>query len=106
MIRFKECRNKKGVTQQDVADVLNITRAGYSNIENGKREPDYESLCKLADYFEVSIDYLLGRTNNPALIDEVFAAHTMDHSDLAPELAEKLEEYKQMLIKTYGDKKL
>lgn len=66
MSRLKELRIKKGVTQQTVADFLQFSRVAYTNIENGKREPAFETIVKLADYFEVSTDYLLGKTNNPA----------------------------------------
>lgn len=62
---LKELRLKKGVKQKDVADYLGIARVTYTNIENGKRETDFTTLRKLATYFDVSIDYLLGTTNEP-----------------------------------------
>lgn len=58
-------QNKK--TQADMASLLGITRQAYGYYEKGDREPDTESLSKLADYFEVSVDYLLGRTDNPEM---------------------------------------
>ncbi len=61
MTQFKALRQGKGLTQQNIADLLGITRGAYANIENGKREPDFAALFALADYFKVSIDYLLGR---------------------------------------------
>ncbi len=62
MTQFKALRQGNGLTQQNIADLLGITRGAYANIENGKREPDFAALFALADYFKVSIDYLLGRT--------------------------------------------
>lgn len=59
MNQLKNLRTKKGVSQQIVADYLEITRQAYSNYENGNRDPDNETLLKLAEYFEVSVDYLL-----------------------------------------------
>ena len=61
MITLRILRERKGVPQQTVADSLEITRQAYSNYENGNREPDNKMLLKLAEYFGVSTDYLLGR---------------------------------------------
>lgn len=61
MLRLKELRKQTGETQEQIAALIKITRAAYTNIENGKREPDYETLSLLADHFGVSVDYLLGR---------------------------------------------
>ena len=60
--RLTELRKEKGVTQKDMSLLLGITRPAYTAYEMGKRQPDYETLIKLADYFNVTIDYLLGRT--------------------------------------------
>lgn len=59
-------RKAHGKTQQDVADYLGITRQAYSNYEAGKREPDYETLLKIGEYFNCSTDYLLGNREDPA----------------------------------------
>lgn len=56
---LREERNKK---RQKVADDLGISRASLEYYEKGKRKPDIEILAKLADYYDVSTDYLLGRT--------------------------------------------
>lgn len=61
MMRLKELRKSKGLTQQDIADKLKITRAAYTNIENGKRDPDTATLQKLANIFGVTVDYILDR---------------------------------------------
>ena len=52
-------------TQQEVADYLGISRQAYSNYEAGKREPDFETLLKLGEYFDCSVDYLLGTKMTP-----------------------------------------
>lgn len=62
MPNFKNIRLDFKKTQQEIADFLGITRPTYSRYENGEREPDYETLKKIADYFDVTTDYLLGRT--------------------------------------------
>ncbi len=60
-MKLKEIRQSSGKTQDDVAHYLNIARASYTNIENGKRNPDIQTLILLADYFSVSIDSIVGR---------------------------------------------
>ena len=60
--RLKELRLASSASQADIAHILNISRVAYSFYENGKRQPNLESLSILADYYEVSVDYLIGRT--------------------------------------------
>lgn len=60
-----ELRKDKHLLQKDLADFLKISVGTVSNYETGAHEPDFETLCKLADFFQVSTDYLLGRTNLP-----------------------------------------
>lgn len=66
--RLSMLRNKKKKTQQQLADFLGITRPAYTAYELGSRQPDYDTLKKLADFFEVSTDYLLGHSDlaNPS----------------------------------------
>lgn len=61
--RLKALRYECNETQQDVADMLNVQRATYSAYERGNILPPYDKIKKLADYFEVSVDYLMGETN-------------------------------------------
>ena len=62
---LKKCRNNINKTQREVADELDISEVSYQNYELGRREPKVETLNKLADYFDVSVDYLMGRSENP-----------------------------------------
>lgn len=62
-VRLKYLRKSNNKTQQDLADILGITRPAYTAYEQGKRNPDYGILEKIADYYNVSVDYLLGRTD-------------------------------------------
>ena len=62
--RLKELRIKKDIPQLMVALDLSIARSTYACYETGKNEPDIFTLIKIADYFDVSLDYLVGRTNN------------------------------------------
>ena len=61
MNRLKELRIKKNIKQQDLAKALNITKQSVSNWENGKRLPNIEILILLADFYNCSLDYLVGR---------------------------------------------
>lgn len=65
MLRIKEARKAKGLTQVEVAQIIGISQNGYSNWETGRNRIDMNSLQKLADLFGVSIDYLLGK-NEPS----------------------------------------
>lgn len=64
MILLKDLRKERNLTQSEVARALNISRQVYANYENEINQPDCKMLIKLADYFEVSIDYLLGITDD------------------------------------------
>lgn len=61
--RLKQCRKEKGLTQNEVAIYCDITEKAYQNYELMTREPKLEILQKMADIFDVSIDYLVGRTD-------------------------------------------
>lgn len=66
-MRIKELRKKKGISQQRLATDLNTTQNTISRYETGEREPGIDELIKIADYFHVSVDYLIGRTENPKM---------------------------------------
>ena len=64
-MRLKELRKQKGITQIKLAMDLNLSQNSISRYEKGIREADYKTLIMFADYFNVSIDYLLERTDDP-----------------------------------------
>lgn len=68
--RLASLRKRKGLSQYALAERLNFSRGQLANYEQGKREPDYNTLQKIADFFEVSVDYLLGRTDKPTPMDD------------------------------------
>ena len=61
-------REANGLTQRQISVDLGITQQAYSRYERGDREPDLEMLCKLADYYGVTVDYLIGHDSN-AIMD-------------------------------------
>ena len=61
--RLRKARNRKKLTQVQIVEQLGIPYRTYQNYEGGKRRPSFEMLVVLADYFGVTTDYLLGRTD-------------------------------------------
>lgn len=61
--RLKDLREDNDMSQDEIALLLNCKQQAYSNYENGKRTIPYEQLIKLAKFYKVSIDYILGLTN-------------------------------------------
>ncbi|MBQ8546336.1 MAG: helix-turn-helix transcriptional regulator [Clostridia bacterium] len=64
-MRLKLLRKQRGISQLKLAMDLNMNQNSISRYENEERQADYQTLILFADYFDVSIDYLLGRTDNP-----------------------------------------
>lgn len=60
MDKLKELRKRQNLTQEQIAQILNTQQRTYSGYETGRSEPNIETLCKLADYYGVSLDYLCG----------------------------------------------
>lgn len=61
--RLKLLRSSAKLTQSEVAQALNITREAYTMYETGKRQISHETLCNIADFYQVSLDYLFCRTD-------------------------------------------
>ena len=75
---LNELREERGIYQKELAAYLNVSISTVSNYEQNVHQPDSETLCKLADYFGVTTDYLLGRTTyryDPARLNKSIAAH-------------------------------
>lgn len=78
--RLSELRKKKKVSQSEVADYIELTVAAYQNYETGRREAGYEIISKLADFYGVTTDYLLGRpeaTAPKSAIDSLVEEHSL-----------------------------
>ena len=86
--RLKSLRESKQLTQQELADKLNLSRVRYNNYETGKRSPDYDTLQVIANFYDVSTDYLLGNTDNP---NSEVALTDKDEKDIAKTM-QKLKE--------------
>ncbi|MBQ3505404.1 MAG: helix-turn-helix transcriptional regulator [Clostridia bacterium] len=64
MVRLKELRIEQGKTQEEMARLLGISRQVYSNYENEINEPSLEMLTKMGNYFQCSVDFLIGRSDD------------------------------------------
>ncbi|MGI5839322.1 MAG: helix-turn-helix domain-containing protein [bacterium] len=104
--RLRQLREEKELSQIDLAKQLKIANSTLSLYESDKREPDHETVKKIANHFSVSLDWLLGRTNIRNPIETIAAHRSDDPMDELPEEARKsLEEYKEFILKKYGYKK-
>ena len=64
MNRIRELRTARGLKQVELAKNLSVSQAALSGYETGKYEPDFDTLQKIADYFSVSVDYVIGRSDS------------------------------------------
>jgi transcriptional regulator with XRE-family HTH domain len=60
--RLRELRIEKGLTQEELGELINLTKANISKYESGKLEPNIDTINYLSNFFDVSVDYLFGRT--------------------------------------------
>ena len=70
-MRLKELRKLNGLYQKDLASLLNLSEAAISQYESGRREPDIQTLCLLADYFKITVDELIG--HSPTISDALIS---------------------------------
>lgn len=88
-------RNDKGKKQHEVADYLGITRPAYTAYESGNRQPDLATVARLADFFDCSTDYLLGKTNIRKYPHTIAAHH--DGDDYTEEELADIEKFKEFV---------
>jgi transcriptional regulator with XRE-family HTH domain len=83
--RIALLREKRGMTQEELSGKLGISRAALSHYETNRREPDIDTLNKIANFFGVSLDYLLGRTNDPSSVLDMEVREFIDSLELSDE---------------------
>lgn len=93
--RLVELRKRRGLSQQEISDTLQVSRGTYSLWETDKRRPELDSLIALADFYGVSVDYLLGRET------QTLAASRFDDPmiDLSDEARKSVEEFIEFVRK-------
>lgn len=107
--RLKHLRKIDKITQEELAQYLDVGRATIAGYETKGTQPSFELVCKLADYFDVSIDYLLGRTDIKKSINSIVEKKSsdtvdvnknktlIDTTELSPESQKDLEKYIDLL---------
>ena len=106
MNRIKQLRNEKGINQEVLAKLLGLETAGISKLETGRVPLKDEYIIKLAEYFQVSTDYLLGKSSvkNPEVIEIdvnkiVIALSKKDYAPPTKEQQDKIEDYAKFVLK-------
>ena len=94
-MNITQLRKENKKTQEEIAKELNLSVTGYSYYETGKREPSIETLIKLADYYGVSLDYLVGRNYANEL------GYLTSEQKAIIKMFMKLDEYKQTKVAGY-----
>lgn len=93
---FKELRKAAGLSQAEMAKRLGISRSTVGMYETGQREPDFETLEVIADFFNVDVDYLIGRTNKTTVLPNSVGGYYLNEE--TAQMAQKLFENKEMRI--------
>lgn len=105
--RLDELLKEKGVSAHKMSLDLGLSKSAVTAWRDRGNIPTGDVLQKMADYFGVSVDYLLGRSDNPSPVGEIFAASSKDedfYGNLSEEGRRELDEYKQYLLQKYGKK--
>ena len=74
---LRQLRSEKNISTYKLADILHVSRSSISNYETGIRTPSYELLVEIANFFNVSIDYLLGRTSDRRTADQILEEYSV-----------------------------
>jgi len=94
--RLKKLRKEKGITQIELSKIFGISQGTIGNWETGHREPDLAMLAKISNYFNVSIDYLVGQTEEPRRASDIITENrkgkilTLDDTGLAKKDLERI----------------
>ena len=90
MDNLRLLRNQKGMSQQKLAELLNLSQQSIYKYENGLAEPDIQTLTELSELFDVSIDYIVGNTDDPRRMDNFV------ETELAPRELRCLRMYRRL----------
>ncbi len=114
--RLRDLREEKHITRYALANMLNVSYSTISKYETNIRFPDKEALIKMADFFDVSLDYLLCRSDIRETAEKIlnkskeqFLVRSPENTysadeDLTPEAIEEIEKFKEFVQHKYGKK--
>lgn len=103
--RIKDLRTSRGLTQEQLADILKTSKSRIGMYEIGKREPNFEMLEAIADYFNVDMNFLLGKSDVP---NQLVWASRLDDIDKATDLEKlradiaKEDQAEKLIVEKYG----
>ena len=110
MNRLKELRDDKGLTQSQLGNIIGAKKSAISLWESGKRQPDNETLSKLADFYNVSVDHILcrdkGEKETNITDDIAIRLLTREGKPITPEKRKKATELLRIMIEEMDDDKL
>ena len=107
MLKLKEFRKLKGLSQSELARRVGLTRQTYNNYELGKREADYETLLRLAEELDTTVQDILGQQNDDKI--EVYKNIIQKYASMTEENQRKVDEFIKLVSyfdayqKAYGD---
>ena len=90
--RIKDMRLEKGMSQQELGDMIGVTKVSICGYENGTRTPSLETFCILADIFDTTTDYLLGREDESRVSNALPDLNKKDTRDIARDLEKTLKD--------------
>jgi len=96
--RIRNLRDSEDIQQVDFAKKIGVSNVVLSRYESGERKPDYETIVKIAEYFDVTTDYLLGKVDNRKDGNDKEVAKSKDEKDIA----KRLNEFKKDLTNADG----
>lgn len=99
---FRRLRTAAGLTQVEIAEKLEISRSTIGMYETGAREPNFETLEKIADFFNVDIDYLLGRTDRTTLLPETAGQYSCLNKKDERDIEKILNQTREQLLSQEG----
>ena len=94
---LRKLRTEHSISQTELAAKLEVSKSSISMYEQGNREPDYELLGKIADFFQVDFDYLMGRNDQPKSYSPVTIAAHLDTADLTQDELDDVAKYIEFL---------
>jgi transcriptional regulator with XRE-family HTH domain len=99
--RLRDLREKRGLAQKEVGALLDVTISTIGKYESGERTPAPDAIVKLADFFQVSADYLLGRSDIPETVEMRIAKKEDLLGGLPPNAADSIRDYAEFVRKKY-----
>ena len=95
---LRSLRNEKGMTQQGLADLLGVSKSSINMYERGERQPNFETLELIADFFHVNLDFLLGRTEKAAeFIDPEASSLHFNSGEYSEEELKQIRQFAEFL---------